>query len=422
MRAFIVLLASMVLLEPVLAAGVNFHEAFVGMPLELDAKIETPAVNSKIQALTPKNIGEIVEFQLFVPAAAGKSSVGFNIEFELVGKTFLNNFSQLTGTAHDGTTLLSISGKPVVSALMLSKPAFPSTGYLGTVRMTVTGPITEGNVLRIKAATIGDVNADGDVLTVSNALITFSNNTPPIPGDIDLDGDVDFFDFLTFTKNYGRTGPKPSTQEKTIIVSVRDTVQIVKHDTLYITRRDTVRLTVRDTVYLSGTAPPTQPTVPTKGSNANAISSLDLVGIGVGVVGNGTDDKIVQGTISGSRTRVVVEVFAAGLSKGLTGAHVKFDIDTRILRVVSVTAPSTFPLVLPRTDTTATVGAFAPGFPPNGLLMTVTFETGPDVTGVKFSIGLKSLEIAVSPTDTDILTAGRITFNTASSIPGTPKK
>ncbi len=149
------------------------------------------------------------------------------------------------------------------------------------------------------------------------------------------------------------------------------------------------------------------------GSNAAAVSSLDLVGSGT-VTGNGTNDKVVTGTVSGpAGTKITVEVFATGLAAGLTGANVTFAIDKTLLKISTggVTAPSTFPLVLPSTDTTATVGAFAAGLPPNGLLMTVVFETLASVTGKEFTIGVRVVEVAVSPTDTDKLTAGLISFN-----------
>jgi hypothetical protein len=150
------------------------------------------------------------------------------------------------------------------------------------------------------------------------------------------------------------------------------------------------------------------------GSNAAAVSSLDFVGTDA-AVGNGTDDGVVTGTVSGpAGTKIVVEVFASGVTTGLSGANATFAIDTSKLKIAAtngVTAPSVFPLVLPSTDTTATVGAFAPGLPPNGLVMTVTFETQTDLTGQEFTIALRKLEIAVSPTDSDVLTTGSISFN-----------
>jgi hypothetical protein len=149
------------------------------------------------------------------------------------------------------------------------------------------------------------------------------------------------------------------------------------------------------------------------GSNAAAVLSLDYVGSGASAAGNGTDEKVVTGVVTGTGTQFKVEVFASGLAAGLTGAEARFKIDKSLLKIAAsgVTAPSTFPLVLPATDTTATVGAFSAGLPPAGLLMTVTFETVADVTGKEFAIEVYFVQVAVSPTDTDNLTGAKLTFN-----------
>ena len=59
-----------------------------------------------------------------------------------------------------------------------------------------------------------------DTLNTDSAILTFSTDlggdgVPAgevclIPGDLDLDGDVDFADFVAFASNYGRTGPRPT--------------------------------------------------------------------------------------------------------------------------------------------------------------------------------------------------------------------
>jgi hypothetical protein len=151
------------------------------------------------------------------------------------------------------------------------------------------------------------------------------------------------------------------------------------------------------------------------GSNAAAVLSMDYVGSGAAAAGNGTDDKVVTGVVAGTGTQFKVEIFAAGLTAGLTGAEARFKIDKSLIKVVNptggVTAPSTFPLILPNTDTTATVGAFAAGLPPAGLLMTVTFETVADVTGKEFAIDVYFVQVAASPTDFDNLVGAKVSFN-----------
>lgn len=152
------------------------------------------------------------------------------------------------------------------------------------------------------------------------------------------------------------------------------------------------------------------------GSNAAAVVSMDYVGSGAAAAGNGTDDKVVTGVVSGAAgTQFKVEIFAAGLASALTGSEARFKIDKTLIKVVNptggVTAPSTFPLILPNTDTTATVGAFSVGTPPNGHLMTVTFETVSDVTGKEFAIEVYYVQVAASPSDFDNLTGAKLAFN-----------
>jgi len=149
------------------------------------------------------------------------------------------------------------------------------------------------------------------------------------------------------------------------------------------------------------------------GSNADAVASLDFVG--VDGTGNGTDDIVVTGTVVGSGTVIVVEVYAAGMTAGIVGAEIEFDIDTSIIKldIVSggVATTSVFPLVLPTTEVKATLGAFAAGLPAGGLLTTVKFITQVDVTDVEFTIGVKNIKIAVSNSDFDELKTGLLTFN-----------
>ena len=66
------------------------------------------------------------------------------------------------------------------------------------------------------------------VCLVAVPLAIFATAQEPYQGDFDLDGDVDFTDFLTFASNYGKTGGSttPSTQVDTVWVVVRDTIYI----------------------------------------------------------------------------------------------------------------------------------------------------------------------------------------------------
>ena len=66
------------------------------------------------------------------------------------------------------------------------------------------------------------------VCLVAIPIAIFANAHEPYQGDFDLDGDVDFEDFLTFASNYGKTGGS------TTPINRVDTVRVVVRDTIYI--------------------------------------------------------------------------------------------------------------------------------------------------------------------------------------------
>ena len=74
------------------------------------------------------------------------------------------------------------------------------------------------------------------VCLVAIPIAIFANAHEPYQGDFDLDGDVDFADFLTFASNYGKTGGSTTPSNRV--------------DTVRVTRVDTVRVVVRDTIYI----------------------------------------------------------------------------------------------------------------------------------------------------------------------------
>ena len=145
----------------------------------------------------------------------------------------------------------------------------------------------------------------------------------------------------------------------------------------------------------------------TEGSNASAVSSLDFVGIG-SVSGNGIDDQVISGTVTGSGTVVVVEVFAANLSTSLAGANITFDNNTSQITLTSVTSP--FPFSIPSNNGVA-LAAIAPITPSNGLLATIEFTTQTDLSSQQFTLGLQELVLSASTTDQDTLSQGSLIFN-----------
>ncbi|MDP6037237.1 MAG: hypothetical protein QGG64_01685, partial [Candidatus Latescibacteria bacterium] len=120
---------------------------------------------------------------------------------------------------------------------LISAPTIPDNGYLGKITLQVGNAIASGSTLIVKSASMADLSADNDPLNVSDAIISFTSGIPAFAGDFDLDGDVDFVDFLTFAKNFGQNGPPPtggSTTTITTTVVVRDTITVTQTDTVFI--------------------------------------------------------------------------------------------------------------------------------------------------------------------------------------------
>jgi formylglycine-generating enzyme required for sulfatase activity len=255
MRRYLLFLLMIV---PAPLVGISNLGEFLNAPLFLDTQIESPATNSNSSKSAVLKAGDTLKFQLFVPDAAGKQTLGFNIEFALPGKDITNYFSEPSGTSWDGSPLSPSQGQPVITALLLAAPTVPSGGYLGTVELIAQQDLAEGDILTIASATMADPSTDNDRLDVSNAAILFTDRVEPVDGDFDLDGDVDFIDFLNFARNFGHSGPAPTPIPQTLIVRdtliIRDSTfvtvfdTLITIDTLTVTHLDTVQVTVYDTL------------------------------------------------------------------------------------------------------------------------------------------------------------------------------
>ena len=57
-------------------------------------------------------------------------------------------------------------------------------------------------------------------------IMATANIAEAIDGDLDLDGDVDFQDFLILVQNFGKQGPPSPARTDTIYVTKTDTVFI----------------------------------------------------------------------------------------------------------------------------------------------------------------------------------------------------
>ena len=183
--------------------AISFNEpsssGFAGMQLHLDTQIETPAVQNNWLIIPEQTVGDTIQFQLFVPMAAGKQTYGYEIALDLPGKTFSDYIGSISGTSFTGGSLRQTSDRPILSALLISTPAVPENGYLGQINLQVTDTLEVETTLIVKTALMAGVSGQQDSLDVSNAAITVT----VISGDFDGDLDVDFVDFLAFTAVFG---------------------------------------------------------------------------------------------------------------------------------------------------------------------------------------------------------------------------
>ena len=149
------------------------------------------------------------------------------------------------------------------------------------------------------------------------------------------------------------------------------------------------------------------------GPNANATVSLDL--IADGGAGNQKDDGVISGTVSGQGTKIAVEVFAKGVTTSLVGVRIDFDFDASVLTYVKA-ENSAFAFIIPEVAGANLAAAAPVTLPASGFLARAEFTTVADVTGQEFSIGIKFVTFADSPTSSDVITTTDvITFNAAPS-------
>ena len=174
--------------------------------LLLDTKIETPAQNNNAQSLPERKRGDTIQFQFFVPGAAGTQIQGYTVELALKGKTFGSyvDVGDVSGTDFSGSTLLrrvSAAGNPTLSMLSTSAVAIPASGYLGHVDLKVSRELTSLDALEVASAEIASAGVVQN-LDVSQAVLTFTT-APACPGDFNGDGMVNLADFLAFAGGFG---------------------------------------------------------------------------------------------------------------------------------------------------------------------------------------------------------------------------
>ena len=145
------------------------------------------------------------------------------------------------------------------------------------------------------------------------------------------------------------------------------------------------------------------------GSNADAVLSLDL--IPDGGAGNGKDDGVTSGTVTGKDTKIAVEVFAAGVKTPLAGLIVKFDFDASVLAFVKAESGA-FGFSIPHATGAYFAATEDVNLPASGFLARGEFKTVADVTGREFTIGIEVVTLSESQTSAnDIKTTKVISFN-----------
>ncbi len=182
---------------------ISFNEPvideFKGLQLHLDTQIETPTTQNNKLIIPEQTAGDTIQFQLFIPMAAGKQTYGYEIELDLPGKTFSDYIGSISGTSFTDAPLRQTPDRPILSALLISTPAVPENGYIGQIDLQVTNTLEVETTLIVKTASMAGLSGQQDSLDVSNAVITVTI----ISGDFDGDLDVDFADFLAFTGVFG---------------------------------------------------------------------------------------------------------------------------------------------------------------------------------------------------------------------------
>ena len=108
---------------------------FKGATLLVDTEVESPATNQNDANTIAPSAGEKIHIQMFVPEAAGQVTLGYNIELSVPGFDLLSLF-EFSGEDFLGAPLLPTPSGIGLSALLVGRPNFPSSGYIGTTVLT----------------------------------------------------------------------------------------------------------------------------------------------------------------------------------------------------------------------------------------------------------------------------------------------
>ncbi len=136
------------------------------------------------------------------------------------------------------------------------------------------------------------------------------------------------------------------------------------------------------------------------GPNANATVTIDLVTDGG--AGNQMDEGVHSGNVSGEGAKIVVEVFAKGVTTALIGVKIEFDFKAEELKLDKV-ENSAFLFAIPEA-TGVNFAATAPvTLPESGFIGRAEFSTAADLTDKEFYLGIKAVTLAESAASSDVI-------------------
>ncbi len=137
------------------------------------------------------------------------------------------------------------------------------------------------------------------------------------------------------------------------------------------------------------------------GPNANATVTIDLVTDGG--AGNQMDEGVHSGNVSGEGAKIVVEVFAKGVTTALIGVQITFDFKAEELKLDKV-ENSAFLFAIPEATGVNFAGTAPVALPESGFIGRAEFSTVADLTDKEFYLGIKSVTLAESAASSDVIT------------------
>ncbi len=136
------------------------------------------------------------------------------------------------------------------------------------------------------------------------------------------------------------------------------------------------------------------------GPNANATVTIDLVTDGG--AGNQMDEGVHSGNVSGEGAKIVVEVFAKGVTTALIGVQITFDFKAEELKLDKV-ENSAFLFAIPEATGVNFAGTAPVTLPESGFIGRAEFSTVADLTDKEFYLGIKSVTLAESAASSDVI-------------------